>query len=239
MAFLRIYKDWFVAKIVTLLKKKPFHLRTHIDYLVLSVKTAGFLPKNIIALELFGMYGLYLTKHYAYYCDHIDMWEIDPNYVRYAKKFREPNVTIIQGDSVSAVRNGTITKKYNFLMIDNPLISPYGDGLTEHFDVMPQIFDLADNSFIVIFNIILAEPESLYEEYHFTSEAHQKKLFTWIEKRKVFYQNPNGFTLKPQEYVKVYESKFKQWGLDVEFSAYQPRSMKVGFLAFALKKRHI
>jgi len=237
LSAIRIYKDWLVTKVIIALKKKPFHIKTSIDYLILTFKKSGCLPAPINALELFGMYGLWVTKHYAHYCEHVDMWEIDSNYVYYARKFKETNVTIIEGDSVLAVQNGSISKKYNFVMIDNPLISPYGNGLIEHFDVLPQIFDIAEDKFILIFNVLLDDPNNLYNQYHFNSEIQIRNKLQWMEKRKWFYGTKEGLNLNPQEYTKIYSDKFTQWGMEVQFSTFLPRNSSVGFLGFALRRR--
>lgn len=239
MSVKSIYKDWLISKIIVQLKKKPFHIKTAIDYLMMTFQSAGFLPNRILALELFGMYGLYLTKHYAHYCEHVEMWEIDSNYVYYARKFKERNVTIVEGDSVKAVQNRSIDKRYNLLMVDNPLLSPYGEGLIEHFDVLPQIFDLAENNFILVFNVVLVDPGSLYEDYKFNSETQTRNKLQWLESRKLFYGTKDGLNLKPQEYLRIYTDKFNQWGLEVQFSTFLPRSNRVGFLGFALKKQNV
>jgi hypothetical protein len=237
MNILRIYKEFFVSKIIGLFKGRPFYLKTPIDYLILLFKTSGLLPSNVIAIELFGMYGVYLTKHYARYCETVDMWEIDPKYVYYANKFKERNVTVIQGDSVSSVQNGLIQKQYNLLIVDNPLVSPYGDGLIEHFNVMPSVFKIAKEKFIIIFNVILTDPAVLYERYNLNAEVHVKNRQFWVQERKKFYENTDGIHIPPQKYLEIYAQKFDQWGMEVQFSTFLPRDERVGFLAFALKKK--
>jgi len=42
------------------------------------------LPKPLIALELFGMHGLWLASDYAHLCDYQEIWEIE---LIYAKVF--------------------------------------------------------------------------------------------------------------------------------------------------------
>jgi hypothetical protein len=235
MGFIRIYKDWLINKIIIRLKGKPFHVKTPVDYLFLSLKASGHMPEKVVALELFGMYGLYVTKHYSHLCESVELWELDAEFAKYAKKFSDKNVKIIQGDSVKAVQESKINGKFNLLMIDNPLVSPYGEGLFEHFNVMPEIFGAAQDSFVLIFNIILSDPEALYNNYGFTSQNQIEKRDSWIKKRKEFYES-DAINFKPQEYIRLYIDKFKKWGLAVDYSTFLPRNERVGFLGFVLTK---
>src|SRR5688500_10322437 len=129
MSITRIYKDWVITQITLWLKGKPFHIKTPIDDIILLLKTSGYLQEKINALELFGMYGLYVTKHYAHLCEYVELWELEPTFAKFARKFSDKNVHVIEGDSVNAVRDQQIKGKFNFLMIDNPLVSPYGPAL--------------------------------------------------------------------------------------------------------------
>ncbi|GAB1446653.1 MAG: hypothetical protein KF860_08000 [Cyclobacteriaceae bacterium] len=236
MSLIRVYKDWLITKFIIWLKGSPFHIKVPIDYMILSITISGYLPKNLNALELFGMYGLYVTKHYSKLCQSVELWELDPEFVRYARKFCDKNVNVIQGDSVKAVKEFRLMGKYNLLVIDNPLVSPYGNGLYEHFNVMPEIFDATEEQFILIFNVILVNPKSLYEDYKFNSISDLKNRDIWIRKRMEFYGTPLE-KLTPQEYVKLYSTMFEEWGLIVDYSTFLPRNHRVGFLGFALRKK--
>jgi len=235
MGLTRIYKDWLITKGTIWLKGKPFHLRTPIDYLMLSLKMSGYLPKKLRALELFGMYGLYVTKHYSHMCESVELWELDAQFADFARKFSDKNVQVITGDSVNAVRQGSIKGKFNLLVVDNPLVSPYGPELFEHFNVMPEIFKLAEDNFAIIFNVVLTNPRSLYSDYGFNSEEQIKNLEAWEKKRTEFYAT-NHQDITPKEYIELYTAKFLGWGIQVDYATFQPRNERVGFLGFALRK---
>lgn len=235
MGLARIYKDWLITKVTIWLKNKPFHVKTPIDYLMLSFKTSGTLPERIRALEIFGMYGLYVTKHYSHLCESVELWELDPSFAEFARKFSDKNVHVITGDSVTAVREGTIKGRFNLLVIDNPLVSPYGDELYEHFNVLPEIFKLAEDQFLVIFNVVLTSPKALYSDYGFNSADQLKQRDSWERKRSEFY-GVDRQDIKPQEYLELYTAKFTQWGFRVNYSTFLPRNERVGFLGFALRR---
>ena len=65
------------------------------------------------------------------------MYEINPIYARYARKFIK-NAVVVNADSVQAVRNGKLRRNdYTFVVIDN-LFGCFGK-YCKHFDLFPNV----------------------------------------------------------------------------------------------------
>ena len=120
MKEIQIFKDLFKRKIIDLAKKIG-RLNTSMDMVILTLKVYNIFPKPLIALDLFGMYGLWVTVDYAPYCDYLEMWEINPKYAKFAHRFL-PKAVVNVGDSIKVVKAGQLQRRdYNFIVIDNPM----------------------------------------------------------------------------------------------------------------------
>jgi len=123
-------------------------LRTPTQVLISILEAHDYLPREVIAADLFGRAALWTTKDYANICSYLEVYEIDPVQAGYARRVL-PSAVVIVGDSIKAVQNRKLRKnKYNFIASDNPLASPYGGNYYEHFDIFPKVGDYIDEGIL-------------------------------------------------------------------------------------------
>lgn len=140
----QVAKDFLKRKYIDL-SRQGDRLQTPMQIQINTLRCHGYLPRRIIAVELFGMHGLWITKDYADICAYLELWEINHVYAAFAKKFIK-NAVVVEGDSIHAVLDKKLMKdRYNFIVSDNPLVSPYGDNYFEHFNLFPAVLDYVDD----------------------------------------------------------------------------------------------
>ena len=150
----QILKDLLKRKYVDFIKGKSDRLQTPMQIQIKALKCYKYLPPHIIAIELFGMHGLWITRDYADICEYLEFWEINHIYARAARKFIK-NAVVIEGDSISAVQNKKLMRtRYNFIISDNPAGAPYGNNYYEHFNLFPKILDYLDDEGLIQLNFI-------------------------------------------------------------------------------------
>ena len=129
-----VLKEFLKRKYIDLVKRGD-RLLSPMDVLLRTLNAYGYLPKKMICLDLFGFIGLWVTKDYHHLCDYLEMYEINPIYSKYARKFIK-NAVVVNADSVKAVKDGNLKRdKYSFVVIDNPF-GCFGN-YCEHFDLFP------------------------------------------------------------------------------------------------------
>ncbi len=141
----QVAKDFLKRKYIDLVSKGG-RLQTPMQIQINTLRYCGYLPQQIIAIELFGMHGLWITKDYADICTYLELYEINHIYARFAKNFIK-NAVVVEGDSIQAVMQKKLRRdRYNFIVSDNPMGAPYGDNYYEHFDLFPTILDYVDDA---------------------------------------------------------------------------------------------
>ena len=100
MLYKQIGKDFIKRKYIDLVKGD--RLKTAMQVQIDTLKFYDYLPRRIVAVELFGMHGLWITKDYAPQCAYLEFYEINHVYAMFAKKFIR-NATVVEGDSIRAV----------------------------------------------------------------------------------------------------------------------------------------
>ena len=233
MKALYIIKDIIKRKIIDL-GRRSGRLKTPMDMVILSLKAYKLLPANLTALEVFGMHGLWITYDYANLCDYLELWEVNPMYAKYAKKFL-PMATVRVGDSIEAANKGNLLRNdYNFVVIDNPISGPYNsEKYCEHFDLFPALLERIADKTVFIMNTVL-DMEKIAIRY--PSLAFQE----WTIRRKKFYEIQNDDEVKKiqvETLVDIYRNKFNKWAVDVNYILFIPRDDCVGFLVVAVNKR--
>lgn len=211
---LNIYKEFIKRKYIEKVKRGQ-RLMTPMQMLVFTLGAQGYLPVKIVALELFGMCGLWVTRDYEKLCSYLEFYEIDPILAKYAKRFVK-NATIMNSDSIEAVNSRRLLKeKYNFIVSDNPFKSPYGNNYFEHFDLFPAIADYVDAGILLISFIYNVEGAILSREH--------------LQRREEFYGN-----VKPsvKEALDVYGKLIGRNRL-IDY-VFLPRDRFVSFLAIVV-----
>ena len=235
MKEIQIFKDLFKRKIIDLAKKIG-RLNTSMDMVILTLKVYNIFPKPLIALDLFGMYGLWVTVDYAPYCDYLEMWEINPKYAKFAHRFL-PKAVVNVGDSIKVVKAGQLQRRdYNFIVIDNPIGGVFDErkGYCEHFDLFPEIFNYIENKRTILVMNSIIDVGKIIEKY----PAISFQLDDWLKRRKKFFNKDiNVKKINPDILEEIYENKFKNWGVKVNRIFFIPRDPAIGFLVIEVEKK--
>lgn len=211
----QVLKDLLKRKYVDFSKRG--RLQTPMGMLVSILNAQGYLPTELIALEIFGMHGLWVTRDYASLCSYLELYEINPIYAKYAKIFIR-NATVHNSDSIEAILKRQLKKtKYNYIVSDNPFSSPFGKGYYEHFDFFPSITDYMDSGILSLNFAHNIENTRLSKEH--------------LNKREEFYGKANPSV---KEAVEVYRKSMKNMQL-VDY-IFLPRNDIISFLAFVITR---
>lgn len=166
------------------------------------------------ALEIFGGTGNFHTKDYADKVANLEIWEIDPKCLGYLRK-NFPKAQIRITDSYREIRK--VSRKYDLIIVDNPM-STYG-GHCEHFDLFPDIFRAATDSFILILNVIPRMNSFARMNYPYLFNPMQ------LACRKMFYitEKPENLSLK--EIMVAYKGLVEASGLHLDWFFFERRSL--------------
>lgn len=228
MEEIRIFKDLIRRKIVDYGRKK-FHLKTPMDMTITTLIAYQILPKPLIAIDLFGRHGLWVTADFAPLCDYLEMWEIIPKYAMYAKKFY-PKATVNIGDSIQAVRNNKLKRNdYNFIFIDSPAAGIFGDkgNYCEHFDFFPDIFNFMNKKGAILVTNLTHDIAPIIKRYNLPTSYKER----WLERRREFFNKKDLMEIIDlEELINIYQNKFSNWGVKTKKIFFIPRNEEVGFL---------
>ena len=231
MELVDIAKDVVKRKLVDLGRRSTIRLRTAMDITILTLQAYNLFPKSVIALEVFGMCGLWVTTEYAPRCDYIELWEINPVYAKFASRF-VPKANVINGDSIEAVNKGNLPRNdYNFVVIDNPISGPFNsEKYCEHFDLFPAMFDRVAKKTIFIMNAIINMDEIAVRYPSLSFDE-------WTTRRKAFYgvQNNDGVSkIEADRLIEYYRIMFNSWNVHIENIFYIPRNSYLGFMVIVI-----
>lgn len=205
-------------------------LKSPMKSILLLLDYHHLLPHELVAVDLFGMYGLWNTYDIYGHCKYLEMWDINPLYCKYAKKFI-PSATVMTGDSIKAVQDNKLLKPfYNLIILDNPS-GIYANDYCEHFDLFPRIYSYIDQEGIIIMNLVL-DVHDLSSRYSFSTHVKD----AWIMKRKEFYQCDNVDRSEPNQLIKAYIDNAERNGFKTIHHFLIPRTKSLGFLTLYLKK---
>jgi hypothetical protein len=192
-------------------------LQTPMTQLVDTLRAYDALPSQVRALELFGMHGMWHTRDYVNLCASVEVYELNATYAAYAARTL-PNSDVVIADSVKAVQRGTLKRaKYDFVVADNPISAPFGDGYAEHFDLFPHVLERIDSGALVL-NFIPSGAE-------FTDEH--------ARRREAFYGK-----VRPSvdEAAAVYKKRASEAGLRISKYFYTPRNRTLGYLTLICER---
>lgn len=125
-------------------------LKTGMQCILLILKSRNLLPKNLRALELFGMHGLWHTMDYIDLVDHLDIFEIDNTYSDFSKRnLPQSKVDFYSEDSI--VWLSKTTNSYNFVVADIPFSGPFytEQGTPKFFS---DLLKVTESKGVLIFN---------------------------------------------------------------------------------------
>jgi len=202
--------------------RKSNRLKTPMDYILQTLEPLDLLPANAVAVDLFGMYGLWTTRDIYPYCRRIELWEIDPVYARWAKRFLA-DAAVFCGDSIKAMSEGRLSQQfYDFILIDNPL--GCFDKYCEHFEALPLAMKYIHRTVMVLNVIPSVKP--VLNNY----QRSDQYINDWILRRRLFYQKDNAENITVSEILIFYRNYFETNGFVVKFLSFVPRTPVVLFL---------
>lgn len=186
---------------------------TPIQRVFKKLREHGLNTKEFEVLEFFGGSGEYHTKDYLSKISTIDVWEINQKEEKNLRK-NLPNANIKITDSFYELKNSK--KKYDLIVVDNPmsLYSKY----CEHFDIFPDIFNLAKDSCVLIVNIIPEVNEKRQKQYPYLFNE------TQLAARKSFYHTHHPEKISFHEMVESYKKIISENGFLLEWSYVQKRN---------------
>ena len=79
-------RELIKCNVASIIKKMIGRLQTPMDMLVAHLKNMGYWKDGVDALEMFGMFGLWHTRDYIDSIQSLDFFEIDREYITFAKK---------------------------------------------------------------------------------------------------------------------------------------------------------
>ena len=196
--------------------RKIGRLNTPMDIVLLWLRTNKYLPQRLVAVEPFGMHGLWHTRDYADLCEYLEIFEIDRDYYDFLVK-TYPNSTCRMEDSIKAFQNRTLQREaYNFIVIDNPFGEIYGDDYCEHFDLFESALSYLDRGGVLILNLDL--------ETEFDANVQRR--------REEFYGKA---VIGPHEALEFYRRQIEGRSVHtVRDMVFIPRNETIGYLVFAI-----
>jgi hypothetical protein len=213
---------------------KPFENKRLFTPLKLSICTLQdykLWPEKLIVLDAFSQMGLQWTRVFSDEASYIEMWDINPQAIKYAKK-EFPRANAICGDTIEAFKQKKFTRTdYNFVLIDSPVPFQYPNGTFEHFDFFTDIFKNIANQCVIIFDVVIDIHKMLAIHPH-------PKEFTdkWMAARKEFYCSDEGDFVHPDKMIQCYTQRIEQLGYNLKYITYNARNKHFGFITVVVAK---
>jgi hypothetical protein len=182
--------------------------------------------KDLDALEIFGYTGEYHTKYYAPYVRTLEVWEVDPACEVQLKK-NLPLAEVKITDSYDEINR--TQKKFNLIVVDNPM-STFGN-YCEHFDLFPDIFNIAMDSSLLVLNVIPEINKTVLKKWPYLFNDVQ------LTRRKSFYNSEHPDKISFDELVKVYSNICKANGFDLKWYFFQKRTIVYYLVIKILKNK--
>jgi hypothetical protein len=196
--------------------RKVGRLKTPMDIVLLWLKANEYLPQRLIAVEPFGMHGLWHVRDYARLCEYNEIFEIEPDYFNFLVK-SYPTFSCRNEDSIKAFQERRLQReKYNFIVIDNPYGEIYGDNYCEHFDLFDAALDYLDAGAVLILNFALGS--------EFDADVKRR--------REAFYGTA---VMPPREALEFYRRRIEAGtSKAVRDMVFVPRNEALGYMVFAI-----
>jgi len=149
--YLQYFKDFLKQSFYKRFTGIGKRSKTSMQRVLLELKLKQLLPEKIIALEMFGMHGLWHTMDYIDFVISLDMFEINKTYHEMSKgSLKNYPVKFHHQDSIKYISETKAT--YNFVVADAPIILGKffeSNGLPYFFN---DLIKVTASSGIIIFN---------------------------------------------------------------------------------------
>jgi hypothetical protein len=212
--------------------RNKFLLQVVGNQLFWLLESYGHRLDSIVALDPFSGSGLLMSHTYLRVCHHADLWEIEPQKARQAKRLGA-NVTVHCGDSIEAVQCGdNRLGDYNFIMLDNNIGGCYGPDrrYCEHFEMIPAIFRYLrkGNRAVVVVNYV-PDVDRLAADPRFVPDNLEEHL----RRRQEFFQT-TGRAVRPAQAAARYAEAAGDSGWTLAHYGIVPRNAVLNFLVLML-----
>jgi hypothetical protein len=190
----------------------------------------GVRLNELHALELFAHSGFLHTKDYLPQVASLEAWEIDP---RYEKPLRHnlPRAEVKITDSYREIRR--TPRKYSLIVVDAP-DCVHGDTkqYCEHFGILPEVFRVAQDSTVLILNVMPGCSNGKPPRRSWFTAAH-------LEQRRRFYGTDHPEKLSVEAMVRVYRKGIEANGFELEWFFSRPRTRdgRLHYLALKINRR--
>lgn len=148
---IQYYKDKFKSIVYEALGGEERKLKSAMHSVLLQLRAKDNLPANMIAIELFGMHGLWHTRDYIQHVSHLDIFEINPKYHALSKRaLSDYPVHYHLADSIAYI--SSTDKRYNLVVADIPFGGDFytASGLPYFFS---QLIRVCDKNAVLIMNM--------------------------------------------------------------------------------------
>lgn len=224
------YKNKLIIQLIS-----PFENRrlfTALKLNILTLKDYKLWPDKLVALDAFCQTGLQWTRVFSKEAVYLEMWDIDEEAIKYAKK-EFPQADVNCGNSIDAIINNKLKRNdYNFILIDSPVPFMYTDGSFEHFKFFTYLFNHTANKAVIMMDVVPDIKTMLAKHPH--SDDFAKK---WIAARKEFYNVDNGEVVLPKQMTDIYKDKVKKLGIEPVLVTYIARNEFFGILTIVIDKK--
>lgn len=107
-------------RVTDLVTARLRRLRSPMQMIVAQLQAKRLMPQPAHALELFGLYGIYVTMDYLPHVDSVDFFELDEERLNLARhNLPADKVRFHAEDSVAYVAR--TDRRYNFIVADPPI----------------------------------------------------------------------------------------------------------------------
>jgi hypothetical protein len=223
------YKNKLLIRLSSFFENR--RLFTPLQLCIYTLKDYRLWPEKLIALDAFCQTGLQWTRIFYGEAEYIEMWDIDPVPLKFAKK-EFPKAVIKCGDSIDAFKNNKFGRQdFNFVMIDTPIPFRFGPGQFEHFDFFEQIFLNTARECVIILDVV-PDMGKILSRHPNTEDF----INEWKIARQTFYGVADGHYISPDTMIDAYDNKVKKLGHTVRLNNYNARNSYFGFIILAVSK---
>jgi hypothetical protein len=151
----------------------------------------------------------------------LEIWEIEPGYESSLRR-RFPTATVRITDSYEQIKRAST--KYGLLVADNSADRLYG-GHCEHFDLFPDLFQLADDPAIVIVNVIPRFDDEVRKRWAYAERIvfDADDVGKHLACRQSFYGAPDPERIALDAMIPAYASLARSAGFQLQWHFFQKR----------------
>lgn len=224
------YKNKLMLKLIKPLENR--RLFTALKLNILTLKHYGYWPKQLIALDAFCQTGLQWTRIFSEEADYLEMWDIDPEAIKFAKR-EFPKASVNCGDSIAAIMHGKLNRRdFNFVLIDSPLPYMYPDGSFEHFKFFTSLFGNIAQEAVIMLDVV-ADIQTMLDIHPLPVDLKNK----WKQARADFYGVESGAIVLPSLMIDIYKMKVRAAGFEPKLVTYHARNAYFGMLTLVVSKK--